>query len=94
MGYEYEIKIPMWLEDGRWLNMNVDDEVLDELEEVYRKAKAFDELKKHIDEEVDSYMALYRQTKDPIYSLLNSNYDTLLGFVEELERVDDERQRI
>ena len=91
MGYEYEIKIPMWLEDGRWLNMNVDDEVLDELEEVYRKAKAFDELKKHIDEEVDSYMALYRQTKDPIYSLLNSNYDTLLGFVEELERVDDER---
>ena len=91
MGYEYEIKIPMWLEDGRWLNMNVDDKVLDELEEVYRKAKAFDELKKHIDEEVDSYMALYRQTKDPIYSLLNSNYDTLLGFVEELERVDDER---
>lgn len=91
MGYEYEIKIPMWLEDGRWLNMNVDDEVLDELEEVYRKAKAFDELKKHIDEEVDSYMALYRQTKDPIYSLLNSHYDTLLGFVEELERVDDER---
>lgn len=91
MGYEYEIKIPMWLEDGRWLNMSVDDEVLDELEEVYRKAKAFDELKKHIDEEVDSYMALYRQTKDPIYSLLNSHYDTLLGFVEELERVDDER---
>ena len=59
--------------------------------ELKRKAKAFDELKKHIDEEVDSYMALYRQTKDPIYSLLNSHYDTLLGFVEELERVDDER---
>lgn len=42
MVYEYEIKIPMWLEDGRWLNMNVDDKVLDELEEVYKKAKAFD----------------------------------------------------
>lgn len=56
-----------------------------EIKEVYRKAKAFDELKKHVDEEGDSYMALYRQTKDPIYSLLNSNYDTLLGFIEELE---------
>lgn len=44
MVYEYEIKIPMWLEDGRWLNMNVDDKVLDELEEVYKKAKAFDTL--------------------------------------------------
>ena len=44
MAYEYEIKIPMWLEDGRWLNMNVDDEVLDELEEVYRKAKAMGEI--------------------------------------------------
>lgn len=45
MAYEYEIKIPMWLEDGRWLNMNVDDEVLEELEEVYRKAKVLDEVK-------------------------------------------------
>lgn len=44
MVYEYEIKIPMWLEDGRWLNMNVDDKVLDELEEVYKKAKSFDTL--------------------------------------------------
>lgn len=44
MAYEYEIKIPMWLEDGRWLNMNVDYEVLEELEEVYRKAKVFDEI--------------------------------------------------
>lgn len=44
MAYEYEIKIPMWLEDGRWLNMNVDDEVLEELEEVYRKAKAWDRM--------------------------------------------------
>lgn len=44
MAYEYEIKIPMWLEDGRWLNMDVDDKVLDELEEVYKKAKSFDTL--------------------------------------------------
>lgn len=50
-----------------------------------RKAKAFDELKKHVDEEGDSYMVLYRQTKDPAYSLLNSHYDNLLGFIEELE---------
>ncbi|WP_204189986.1 hypothetical protein [Staphylococcus sp. GDY8P79P] len=51
MAYEYEIKIPMWLEDGRWLNMNVDDEVLEELEEVYRKAKAFNEIKKRFEKE-------------------------------------------
>lgn len=51
MAYEYEIKIPMWLEDGRWLNMNVDDEVLEELEEVYRKAKAWEELKELLMEE-------------------------------------------
>lgn len=51
MAYEYEIKIPMWLEDGRRLNMNVDDEVLDELEDVYRKAKAFDEIKKRFEKE-------------------------------------------
>lgn len=51
MAYEYEIKIPMWLEDGRWLNMNVDDEVLEELEEVYRKAKALEELKELLMEE-------------------------------------------
>lgn len=51
MAYEYEIKIPMWLEDGRWLNMNVDDKILDELEEVYRKAKAFDEIKERFEKE-------------------------------------------
>ena len=61
MAYEYEIKIPMWLEDGRWLNMNVDDEVLDELEEVYSKAKAMDEilnidLAQHDEEYADNVM--------------------------------------
>lgn len=57
----------------------------EEIRMLERKAKAFDEVKKHLDEEGDSYMALYRQTKDPTYSLLNSHYDNLLGFTEELE---------
>lgn len=51
----------------------------------HRKAKAFDEIKKYVDKEVDFYMALYRETKDPAYSLLNSHYDALLGYIEELE---------
>ena len=86
MAYKYENKINEAFfiagRDGR----NVNIELLVELQQVYNKAKAFDELKKHVDEEGGSYMALYRQTKDPIYSLLNSHYDTLLGFIEELER--------
>lgn len=69
---------------------HLDEPMLNYYNELVAKAKAFDELKKHVDEEVDSYMALYRQTKDPIYSLLNSHYDTLLGFIEELERADDD----
>lgn len=56
-----------------------------ETKEVYQKAETWEELKKHIDEEVDSYMTLYRETKDPVYSLLNSHYDALLGYIEELE---------
>ena len=92
MAYEYEKENIRKLNSYNVLSGGANiTKPTDELQEVYRKAKAFDELKKHIDEEVDSYMALYRQTKDPIYSLLNSHYDTLLGFVEELERVDDER---
>lgn len=95
MAYEYEHTLRNYLIGHRNVRSNFDGfeilRSLDELQEVYKKAKAFDELKKHIDEEVDSYMALYRQTKDPIYSLLNSDYDTLLGFIEELERADDER---
>ena len=62
-----------------------------EIDDIYAKAKAWEELKKYIDEEVDSYMTLYRETKDPAYSLLNSHYDTLLGYMEELERADDEK---
>lgn len=67
------------------------DELINDMAEVKRKAEAFDKLKKHIDEEADSYMTLYRETKDPFYSLLNSHYDTLFGYMEELERADDER---
>lgn len=50
-----------------------------------RKAKAFDEIKEYIDKEGDSFMVMYRETKDPTYSLLNSHYDALLGYIEELE---------
>lgn len=89
MAYEYEGKLLDYASGSKTYEEY--KAMTQELQEVYHKAKAFDELKKHIDEEVDSYMALYRQTKDPIYSLLNSHYDTLLGFVEELERADDER---
>lgn len=65
-------------------------EMFDSKDEMFKKARAFDRIKKHVDEEVDSYMTLYRETKDPFYSLLNSHYDTLLGYIEELERADDE----
>lgn len=67
------------------------ESIINEIEEVYHKAKAFDEIKKHVDKAVDFYMALYRETKDPNYSLLNSHYDALLGYIEELEPEDDER---
>ena len=62
------------------------ESITNELEEVYLKAKAFEEIKKHVDKEVDFYMALYRETKDPTYSLLNSHYDALLGYIEELDQ--------
>ena|SRR5699024_181921 len=62
MTYEYEIKIPMWLEDGRWLNMNVDDEVLEELEEVYRKAKAWEELKGLLMKEYPQLIRMWEST--------------------------------
>lgn len=75
MAYEYEIKIPMWLEDGRWLNMNVDYEVLEELEEVYRKAKVFDKL-----------VEFYPQ-KDEIPS---DEFFMMMGYIIK-ERADDER---
>ena len=78
MAYEYE-----WDE----IEIVVKEDYL----KLKRKARAWEELKKYIDEEVDSYMTLYRETKDPAYSLLNSHYDTLLGYMEELERADDER---
>lgn len=80
MAYEYEIKIPMWLEDGRWLNMNVDDKVLDELEEVYKKAKAFDEIKEFIIEK------LKEEEKEKPRTLL-SDYD--FGLYQAYDNVDD-----
>lgn len=86
MAYEYEDEV---LSELTQAAINERDngyfKIAREVEEVYRKARAFDEVKKHLDEEGDSYMDLYRQTKDPTYSLLNTHYDNLLGFTEELE---------
>lgn len=88
MAYEYEGKLLDYASGSKtYEEYKV---MTQELKEVYHKARAFDELKKHVYEEVNSYMDLYRQTKDPIYSFLNSHCDTLLGFIEELERADDE----
>lgn len=87
MAYEYQAKNGSCIEVVNMMagSKYLSKPMVDELDEVYRKARAFDEVKKHVDEEGDSYMDLYRQTKDPIFSLLNSNYDGLLGFIEELE---------
>lgn len=87
MAYKYQAKNGSCIEVVNMMagSKELSKPMVDELDEVYRKAKAFDEVKKHVDEEGDSYMDLYRQTKDPIFSLLNSNYDGLLGFIEELE---------
>lgn len=91
MAYKYESKLyTNSVVHSITENIFIETGETKEIKEVYNKARAFDELKKHIDEEVDSYMALYRQTKDPTYSLLNSHYDTLLGYIEELEREQDD----
>ncbi|MDW4411603.1 hypothetical protein QI049_11190 [Staphylococcus saprophyticus] len=93
MAYEYEIKIPMWLEDGRWLNMNVDDEVLDEIQEVYRKAKILDEVKGFIirklkEEEKEKPRTLLSDYDFGLYQA----YDNVDDIIQEyLEREDDER---
>lgn len=83
MAYEYEDEL---LDHANGSNTYEKYKAMSqELQEVYRKAKAFDEIKKHVSEEVDSYMFLYRKTKEPFYSILNSHCDTLLGYIEELE---------
>lgn len=53
MAYEYKNEISSLIIDNP---SEIDGYAYDEIKEVYRKAKAFDELKKHVDEEVDSYM--------------------------------------
>lgn len=88
MAYEYEDKLKnrlLDLEFDTWEETVQFEREYRELERVYRKAKAWEELKKHINEKVDNYMTLYRETKDPTYSILNSHFDTLLGYIEELE---------
>lgn len=87
MVYEYEIKIPMWLEDGRWLNMNVDDEVLEELEEVYRKAKAWEELK-------ESFIRVYvmqnniKESNNDI-KVKHQTYRNILRKMDELDNTNE-----
>lgn len=87
MAYEYEIKIPMWLEDGRWLNMNVDDEVLEELEEVYRKAKAWEELK-------ESFIRVYvmqnniKESNNDI-KVKHQTYRNILRKMDELDNTNE-----
>lgn len=93
MAYENKIAIESCIKKVHEQQGTIEkaESIINEIEEVYRKAKAFDRIKKHVDEEVDSYMTLYRETKDPVYSMLNSHFDNFLGYIEELERADDER---
>ena len=60
--------------------MNVDDEVLDELEDVYRKAKAFDEVKGFI------IRKLKEEEEEKPRTLL-SDYD--YGLYQAYDNVDD-----
>lgn len=87
MAYKYESKLyANSVVRSTTENVFIETGETKEIKEVYRKAKAFEEIKKHVDKEVDFYMALYRETKDPTYSLLNSHYDALLGYIEELDQ--------
>lgn len=91
MTYEYEIKIPMWLEDGRWLNMNVDDEVLEELEEVYRKAKAWEELKGLLMEEYPSVVHLADVSNGDDERGLMNKHEEVLEHMDKLDGTNEFR---
>ncbi|MBN6849446.1 hypothetical protein JRF73_00475 [Staphylococcus saprophyticus] len=88
MAYEYEDKINEAFfkagRDGR----NVNKELLAELQEVYRKAKAYDLLKEDllINEKVFREQA----ENDEISDIIHGHYVALLVQAE-LERTDDER---
>ena len=53
-------------------------------------ANRFDLVKENIKEELDNYGVLYKDTKNPSYSLLSGVYEDLFNYIEELERGSDE----
>ncbi|OAW28330.1 hypothetical protein [Staphylococcus hominis] len=52
-------------------------------------ANRFDLVKENIREELDNYSVLYKDTKNPSYSLLSGVYEDLFNYIEELERGSD-----
>lgn len=52
-------------------------------------ANRFDLVKENIKEELDNYGVLYKDTKNPSYSLLSGVYEDLFNYIEELERGSD-----
>ncbi|MEJ7443567.1 hypothetical protein WL480_01455 [Staphylococcus hominis] len=54
-------------------------------------ANRFDLVKENIKEELDNYGVLYKDTKNPSYSLLSGVYEGLFNYIEELERGSDEK---
>lgn len=52
-------------------------------------ANRFDLVKENIREELDNYGVLYKDTKNPSYSLLSGVYEELFNYIEELERGSD-----
>ena len=53
-------------------------------------ANRFDLVKENIKEELDNYGVLYKDTKNPSYSLLSGVYEDLFNYIEDLERGSDE----
>lgn len=48
-------------------------------------ANSFDLVKENIKEELDNYGVLYKDTKNPSYSLLSGVYEDLFNYIEDLE---------
>lgn len=87
MAYEYEMKNLIAKLSGVWVESEK-KEILKELQEVYRKAKAYDLLKEDllINEKVFREQA----ENDEISDIIHGHYVALLVQAE-LERTDDER---
>lgn len=87
MAYEYDMKNLIAKLSGVWVESEK-KEILKELQEVYRKAKAYDLLKEDllINEKVFREQA----ENDEISDIIHGHYVALLVQAE-LERTDDER---